>query len=479
MVERVAAPSEVQRERLFLARGTALGMQFVAGLLLLNAIVGPLSFFLATGALRPSPALLGGLIGLIVLGFVHRGRVKEAMIAFIWGGTLIPIWGLLRGYGLLDGNLLFLPVAAMGAGFMLGARHAVAVTAVVFAALAYVLAQELGGQGFAPPPAETRVPHAISAVFAVLLGAIVGARSTRAYRDQYEQILELSRNLESKVEERTAELNAAVETLTRTRDELVEAGTLASLGGMVAGVSHELNTPIGNALMASTTVQSHLETLLGRFSSGALKRSEFEALLRSAEDANRLSTASIARAAELVASFKQVAVDRVSERRREFALAELVEDTLATLRPGLKGRPWRLSSEVPAGLVLDSYPGPLGQVLTNLVQNAVVHAFEDRDRDRGEVRVTAREEGGWVELVVSDDGVGMPPATLARIFEPFFTTRLGRGGSGLGLAICHRLAARVLGGELTAASRPGEGSEFRLRLPRIAPGEIAAARPPA
>jgi signal transduction histidine kinase len=246
---------------------------------------------------------------------------------------------------------------------------------------------------------------------------------------------------------------------------------------MVAGVSHELNTPIGNALMASTTVHSHLETLLGRFSSGALKRSEFEALLRSAEEANRLSTASIARAAELVASFKQVAVDRVSERRREFALAELVEDTLATLRPGLKARPWRLSSEVPAGLVLDSYPGPLGQVLTNLVQNAVVHAFDDRDR--GEVRVTAREEGGWIELVVSDDGVGMPPATLAHIFEPFFTTRLGRGGSGLGLAICHRLATRVLGGELTAASRPGEGSEFRLRLPRIAPGEVAAARSPA
>lgn len=470
MVERGEATSDEQRERLFLARGTARGMQVVAALLLLNALLGPLSYFIATDTVRLSPALLGGVVALVVLAYVHLGQVGRAMVVFIWGGTLIPIWGALRGYGLLDGNLLFLPVAAMGAGFMLGTRHAIAVTAVIGAAVIGILALELTGHGFAAPPSETRMPHAISAAFAVLLGAIVGARSTRAYRAQYEQTLELSRNLEIKVQERTAELEEAVETLRRTRDELVESGTLASLGAMVAGVSHELNTPLGNALMASTTVDAELDALAGRMSSGQLTRSAFEAALATARDANRLGTNAVARAGELVSRFKQVAIDRVSERRREFELVDLVEDTLATLRPGLAAQPWVLSSAVPDGLVLDSFPGPLGQVLANLVQNAIVHGFEGRER--GEVRVSASAAGDWIDISVSDDGTGMPVAVLAHVFEPFFTTRLGRGGSGLGLSICHRLVARVLGGELLVQSQPGQGSEFRIRLPRVAPAGV-------
>lgn len=471
MADNVATPSDEQRERLFLARGTALGMQFVAGLLLLNAVVGPLSFFVTTGVIRWSPALLGGFVALAVLYEVQRGRIKFAMTVFIWGGTLIPIWGLLRGYGLLDGNLLFLPVAAMGAGFMLGTRHAVAVSSLATAVVLLILWMELSGQGFSPPPTNTRIPHAISAIFAVLLGAIVGARSTRAYRDQYDQTLELSRDLEVKVQQRTAELNDAVEKLRQTQDELVESGTLASLGSMVAGVSHELNTPIGNALMASTTVHSHLEQLVQKFDSGQLKRSELEALLGSAKEANRLCTSSVSRAAQLIASFKQVAVDRVSERRRVFSLAELVDDTLATLRIGVRAKPWVLSSSVPEGIQLDSFPGPLGQVLTNLVQNALVHGFEGREH--GSIHVSAEVRSGFIEITVADDGVGMSPSTLAHVFEPFFTTRLGRGGSGLGLSICHRLVARMLGGELLAQSTQGEGSRFLIRLPQVAPGEGA------
>lgn len=467
MQDSANASSDEQRERLFQARGTARGMQAIAALLLINAVVGPMSFYLTTGSLRLSPALVGGVVGVAVLALVHRGWIGGAMRVFIWGGTLIPIWGLYRGYGLLDGNLLFLPVAAMGAGFMLGTRHAVAVSSVAAVAVLGLLWLELSGQGYVPPPLETRVPHAISAIFAVLLGAIVGARSTRAYRDQYEQTLALSRGLEANVQARTAELNEALRNLTRAQDELVESGTLASLGAMVAGVSHELNTPIGNALMASTTVHADLEALGQRMATGQLTRREFEVSLAHALEASRLCTASIERAAELVASFKQVAVDRASERRREFDLGELVEDLLATLRPGLKTQPWVLRADMPRGVRMDSYPGPLGQVLTNLVQNAVVHGFDGREQ--GVVQVTASDDGDAVRVVVADDGIGMAPATLAQIFDPFFTTRLGRGGSGLGLSICHRIVARVLGGELSAQSRPGEGSRFEIRLPKVAP----------
>ena len=123
---------------------------------------------------------------------------------------------------------------------------------------------------------------------------------------------------------------------------------------------------------------------------------------------------------------------------------------------------------------MDSFPGPLGQVLTNLVQNALVHGFEGREQ--GVVQVSASEDGDAVSIVVADDGIGMAPATLAQIFHPFFTTRLGGGGSGLGLSICHRIVARVLGGELSAQSRPGEGSRFEIRLPKVAPVDHGGAR---
>jgi len=469
-----ARPEQQGLDGMFLARGSKRAMQVIAGLLVLNAVVGPATYYALAGTVALSPALLGGLVGMLVLILLSRERVGIAVLTFIWSSALIPIWGLTRGYGLMDANLLFLPVAAAGTGFLLGWRHAGLVALVASAAVAAVLWMELAGVGFPNPPADTRVSHAVSAWVAVVLGAVIGAWSTMAYREKYAQVLALSRDLEANVKARTAELEDALRKLAWTQEELVESGTLASLGSLVAGVSHELNTPIGNALMASTTALDVSDRLRSAIRSGTLRRSEFESMLDGFCEANRLCSVSISRTAELVASFKQVAVDRVSERRREFSLGELVDDTLATLRPGTRHRAWVLSASVSPSLVLDGYPGPLGQVLTNVVQNALVHGFDGREQ--GRVHVSAAADGDWVEIDIVDDGQGMPQETLARIFEPFFTTRLGRGGSGLGLSISRQLVTRVLGGAMSAESTPGAGSRFRLRLPRVAPVDALTAR---
>lgn len=150
---------------------------------------------------------------------------------------------------------------------------------------------------------------------------------------------------------------------------------------------------------------------------------------------------------------------------------QVVADNLATLHPALKRADVAVTVDIPQMLRCDSHPGPLGQILVNLVQNALLHAFA---HNGGQISIEARLQDGWVTLAVSDNGCGMDEATLARIFEPFFTTRLGKGGSGLGLSICHRLATAVLGGDLSVSSAPGQGSSFRLHFPAVAPQPAAA-----
>jgi signal transduction histidine kinase len=208
------------------------------------------------------------------------------------------------------------------------------------------------------------------------------------------------------------------------------------LGALVAGVAHEMNTPIGNGLMAVSTLAQRTRELQAMLNTG-LRRSDFERFLAQVETAADISTRNLGRAAELISSFKRVAVDQTSSQRRVFDLAEVVHEIVLTLQPTLKHTPYQVMTDVSAGLVLDSYPGPLGQVLSNLVQNAVVHAFGDRPE--GRIDITAQAAGDAFVLTVADDGEGIAPEHLEKVFDPFFTTRLGQGGSGLGLHIVHNV----------------------------------------
>lgn len=273
---------------------------------------------------------------------------------------------------------------------------------------------------------------------------------------------------------RNQELQQAIQRLNQTREQLVQQEKLASLGALVAGVAHELNTPIGNALTTSSSLGDAARQLQDSVERGELRKSVLVEFLKNAEAMNDLVVRSCERAATLITSFKQVAVDQTSEQRREFEVLPLVEDNVNALRPSFKHAAVHIVLEIPGGIRCNSYPGPLGQVLVNLVQNAVIHGFADRRG--GTIRVSAQADGAWVQMAVEDDGLGMSEEVRAHIFDPFFTTRLGQGGSGLGLSVSQNIMAMVLGGSIQVQSRPGEGTRFVLRFPREASQKTEAAR---
>ncbi|HYD82174.1 MAG TPA: PAS domain S-box protein [Paucimonas sp.] len=290
------------------------------------------------------------------------------------------------------------------------------------------------------------------------------------------EIRELNATLEERVVQRTEELQRAnrelanaLQTLNVAQEELVRSEKLAALGSLVAGVAHELNTPIGNSLMVASTLVDQTRLLTTNYQSGnGLKRSVLENYIADANKAGDILIRNLHRAANLVTSFKQVAVDQTSSQRRTFTLAEMVSEIMLTLWPTLKKTAYKVEQQIADGLVLDSYPGPLGQVIANLVNNALLHAFEGREA--GTVTIRAQESGdGWIEMSVLDDGVGIPPANLNRIFDPFFTTKLGAGGSGLGLNITHNIVSGILGGRIRVQSEVGVGTTFILNLPTVAP----------
>jgi PAS domain S-box-containing protein len=268
--------------------------------------------------------------------------------------------------------------------------------------------------------------------------------------------------IEAKVLKLNAELEARVELRTR---ELVQSEKMAALGGLVAGVSHELNTPIGNALVVSSAMHDRVLEFKELVLRNELKRSTLERFMADSLEGSELVQRSLQRASELVHSFKQVAVDQSSERQRVFGLHEVVREIIATLKPNLKKLPWQLEIDIPPDITMNSFPGSLGQVVINLVMNAALHAFTGRTQ--GVILVTGRQlDAETIQLTFADDGVGMTADIVGRIFDPFFTTRMGQGGSGLGLAIVHQMVTQVLLGKVSVESSPNEGSRFVLHLAR-------------
>ncbi|MCX9158223.1 PAS domain S-box protein [Niveibacterium sp. 24ML] len=295
---------------------------------------------------------------------------------------------------------------------------------------------------------------------------------------------ELNTRLEAKVEERTAELAEVNRALTRTvkdlssaQGELVRQEKLASLGAMVAGIAHELNTPIGNSVTLASTLSHEAGRTRKAVEGAALRRSQLLEFLQTCDEAARLLNRNLAAAHELISSFKQVAVDQTSENRRSFDFAHTLEEIVATLRPSLRTTQISLELAIAGDARIDAYPGALARVLTNLVENARVHGFANGSP--GTIRVSAAvRDDDWVTLDVTDSGCGIPPENHTKVFDPFFTTRLGRGGSGLGLHIVFTLVTRVLGGRIALESPPDGGTRFHIELPRIAPkGAEAEDRP--
>lgn len=261
-----------------------------------------------------------------------------------------------------------------------------------------------------------------------------------------------------------AELESAMKRLKLAQEQLVQSEKLASLGGLVAGVAHEINTPVGVSVTAASTLQDETERLSARFADGSMKRSDLSQFVAMADESSQIILKNLARAADLIQSFKRVAVDQSSEEQRRFVLSDYLDEVLLSLRPQIKKTQHEVEVVCPKDLQLDGYPGVIAQIVTNLVGNSLVHAFDEGDSGHLRFEVS-REDGDWVQLRYSDDGKGIAADQLPRIFDPFYTTKRGSGGSGLGLHIVYNLATQMLGGEIKVSSQPGEGVCFDLRFP--------------
>lgn len=339
---------------------------------------------------------------------------------------------------------------------------------------------------------DVRIPHAEDMR---LIGVATHLAGIAIERTRREQELDTHRNhLKELVAARTAELELAKERaelsnlalikvnqelasamhkLSLTQVELVRRDKLAALGSLVAGLAHELNTPIGTGLTVASTLAQQTQIFSDAYALG-LKRSMLEAYIADAGQASAILVRNLQRAASLVNNFKQIAVDQTASQRSSFSLPNFIKAVVGTIAPSLKKRAISLNCEIQDGLKMDSYTGPLGQVLQILLNNCLVHAFEGRSGGNITITGSAHNLSG-VDITIQDDGVGIPETNLKRIYDPFFTTKLGTGGSGLGLYIVHNFVCGILGGKIKVVSvvsepgGPASGTRFIMTLPLLAP----------
>ena len=256
----------------------------------------------------------------------------------------------------------------------------------------------------------------------------------------------------------------ALDKLQRTQDELIQSEKLASLGQLVAGVAHEINTPVGIALTTATTLAEEVQSFGDMAASGQVPRTRFVHFVERMKEGSHLLFSNLTRAAELVQSFKQVAADQVSSERRSFEMDVWARELLTSLRPALRKGGHEVALACAPGVMVDTYPGALAQVLTNLIMNAIVHAYPSDAGGRMRLDIAAPTPDE-VRIVFSDDGAGIAPETLGKVFDPFFTTARNRGSTGLGLHIAYNLVTNILHGRIDVASLPDQGTRFTVTLP--------------
>nr|WP_246654291.1 ATP-binding protein [Azospirillum formosense] len=280
----------------------------------------------------------------------------------------------------------------------------------------------------------------------------------------------VDRSRESELRDAHEQLHAAHAQLKAAQQQLVQAEKMASLGQLVAGVAHEINTPIGIVMTSASYLGEKISALETLSDTGKMRRADFQDFMQAARDAATLMISNATRAADLVQSFKQVASDQARSDRRRFDLRGYLEEVLVSLRPTWHRPGHEVSLECPKGIELDSYPGVIAQIVTNLITNSVNHAYGEGEK--GRIAITAQAmENDEVRLVYRDDGCGIPAENHGKVFEPFFTTRRGTGSTGLGLHIVFNLITSQLGGTIQLDSQPGEGTRFTVEFPCRAPGK--------
>jgi NO-binding membrane sensor protein with MHYT domain/nitrogen-specific signal transduction histidine kinase len=403
---------------------------------------------------------LGGLImGLGVAGMHYTGMAALRLpamisydavllltsIAIAVAAATAALWIAVRVTG-----LLWRLAAAVVMGLAVASMHYTGMAATCFTGRAATIPLE---QGFD----RGSLALAVAAGALVILSLeLVSAAVDRRFALLRQQESEESQLARSQAEIALAELRA-------TQQSLIQAEKMASLSRLTAGVAHEINTPIGTALTATTTLQRRTDEFVQSVHGGSITKGAALKYAEIAQESSALIVSNIRRAAGLIQSFKQVAVDQTNGERRTFELAGYIEEIVHSLTPRLKQTPHKVEIDCPSGIIITSYPGALAQVITNLIVNSLIHAFPDGRT--GTIKVAANTgEEDVLELIYSDDGVGIPDGDRARVFDPFFPTRRAEGGTGLGLHIVYNIVTTTLKGTITLQTG-SNGTHFTIVFP--------------
>ncbi|UJB72150.1 HAMP domain-containing histidine kinase [Acaryochloris sp. 'Moss Beach'] len=293
--------------------------------------------------------------------------------------------------------------------------------------------------------------------------ALENARLFSKRLDIEAELQQLNAQLDQRVKERTQELSETLETLKSAQVSLIEAEKMAALGTLVAGVAHEINTPIGTSITVASTLAAESEQFLQAAENGQLRRSTLNQYLEVVRQCTQLLNSNLSRAGDLIQSFKQVAIDQSHQELRTFNLKAYVEEVVTSLQPQVKhsGHQLRVSGDEWITLIHD--PGVVAQLITNLVTNSIKHAYAEGETGQLQIQIKQQEQRAF--MTYSDDGCGIPPANLSKVYEPFFTTARHRGGTGLGLNIVYNIVTQSLQGTIQIDSQVGQGTTFTIAIP--------------
>ncbi len=414
-----------------------------------------------SGDFSVAKVLLGGVImgagigGMHYLGMAaviasatmsYQPWLVTASVAIAVGASMAALWIAARVTG-----IAWRLAAAVVMGFAVAGMHYTGMAAICF-----TRASAQHGAGTERFDTGSVALAVAAGAVVILTLALISATIDRRFAALRQRETEESRRA-------AAQAEAALHELKATQQSLIQAEKMASLSRLTAGVAHEINTPIGTALTAATTLQRRSKEFAASVQAGTITKTAAQSYAAIAADGSELIVSNIMRAAELIQSFKQVAVDQTSGERREFGLQAYLHEIVRSLSPRLKQTAHQVSVDCPAGLRLFSSPGALSQILTNLIINSIVHAYPDNRA--GQIQVSARlSKKGQVELTYSDDGSGIPAHHLDRIYDPFFTTSRAAGGTGLGMHIVYNLVTQTLKGTIAVES-PVTGTRFTIRFP--------------
>lgn len=276
--------------------------------------------------------------------------------------------------------------------------------------------------------------------------------------------IEPRRHIEDALRNKQSELESLVDDLKQTQDRLVQSEKMAALGGLVAGITHEVNTPVGIGVTATSFLSEKIQALQKAYQDKTLSPRNLEQFIAEASETACLLESNLNRASDLIASFKQIAVDQTSEAIRTIQLSTYLQEIIRSLLPHFKKTKHQIEVNCPKDLQLTCPAGAISQIFTNLLMNSLIHGFEDMEQ--GEIRITVLDEGDDIDIRFSDNGKGLNDEQLEKLFHPFFTTKRGAGGSGLGTHITYNLVRQTLKGSIDVNSEPGKGLHYHIRFPK-------------